>query len=571
MIISFYSYKGGVGRTQLLVNIASYLCFFENKKILVIDWDLEAPGLHYFFNKENIKSKGVIDIFTEFVEIMKPFNELDENKLPIFDNSCIVKNVSNTPANKGQIDLVTAGNFDTDYKEYSSRVNTFNWVEFYNKFDGATYIEILKKSLKDLNYDYVFIDSRTGISDYSGIVNIQFPDVNVLVVAPTKQNFIGNLRVANNIKNSLYVEKEYRKPVIMPIFSRVDISVEEKTGSWNKYFKDTFEYFIEEFCKYTNNLVNDYLDNILLDYKRDLSFGEQILFNSKTKEISEKSLAKQYKQIAKYILNINIEKNFTGNSNSKALNRNFNNIEDNFKQNTNYIFPFGSSNVGKSTVLAMLAHTIKHKPDLVLKANLSDKKGFKYLFKNWLESIENKNFPIKSKQGELLNIDVGFEIIGQDEATFNFTFFEISGEDFNFFDIINESDQENTISNSILNALDNSRIIMLISEPNTVHEDDNKIFQFLLRTESMGLNVPIVLIAAKWDIISDNEKYENAESFAKLNLPNTTAYLKSKKHKTNIAYFPFSVGSVDENNNITNINTKYASEILDWMFLKGLD
>ena len=48
--ITFYSYKGGNGRTMALSNVATLLAQQNPKdKILMIDWDLEAPGLHRFF------------------------------------------------------------------------------------------------------------------------------------------------------------------------------------------------------------------------------------------------------------------------------------------------------------------------------------------------------------------------------------------------------------------------------------------------------------------------------------------------------------------------------------------
>ena len=43
--LTFYSYKGGVGRSLALVNIATRLSEF-GKKVCIIDFDLEAPGLH---------------------------------------------------------------------------------------------------------------------------------------------------------------------------------------------------------------------------------------------------------------------------------------------------------------------------------------------------------------------------------------------------------------------------------------------------------------------------------------------------------------------------------------------
>lgn len=47
-IITFYSYKGGVGRTFALANIAVLLAQ-RGKRVLAMDWDLEAPGLHRYF------------------------------------------------------------------------------------------------------------------------------------------------------------------------------------------------------------------------------------------------------------------------------------------------------------------------------------------------------------------------------------------------------------------------------------------------------------------------------------------------------------------------------------------
>lgn len=48
-IVTFYSYKGGTGRTMALANTAWILAANGNR-VLAVDWDLEAPGLHRFFH-----------------------------------------------------------------------------------------------------------------------------------------------------------------------------------------------------------------------------------------------------------------------------------------------------------------------------------------------------------------------------------------------------------------------------------------------------------------------------------------------------------------------------------------
>jgi len=88
MIISFYSYKGGVGRTQLTANLASYLCYYKQRKVLIIDWDMEAPGVDFFFNIDrSIIKKGLLDLFNEFVKTVRNGENIKDNDLPqIFSN-----------------------------------------------------------------------------------------------------------------------------------------------------------------------------------------------------------------------------------------------------------------------------------------------------------------------------------------------------------------------------------------------------------------------------------------------------------------------------------------------------
>src|ERR1700753_3771659 len=48
-IVTFYSYKGGTGRPMALANTA-WILASNGKKVLVVDWDLDSPGLHKFFH-----------------------------------------------------------------------------------------------------------------------------------------------------------------------------------------------------------------------------------------------------------------------------------------------------------------------------------------------------------------------------------------------------------------------------------------------------------------------------------------------------------------------------------------
>jgi cellulose biosynthesis protein BcsQ len=68
-VFTFYSYKGGVGRSMALVNVGVLLAL-EGHKVLLVDWDLEAPGLDTFFLKSESSrlvaspetTPGVVDL-----------------------------------------------------------------------------------------------------------------------------------------------------------------------------------------------------------------------------------------------------------------------------------------------------------------------------------------------------------------------------------------------------------------------------------------------------------------------------------------------------------------------------
>ncbi|HLP62754.1 MAG TPA: P-loop NTPase, partial [Candidatus Deferrimicrobium sp.] len=65
--ITFYSYKGGVGRTLSLANIAVYLSRF-GLNVCIVDFDLEAPGIHYKLQSlfSRPVEKGLVDYIYEF-------------------------------------------------------------------------------------------------------------------------------------------------------------------------------------------------------------------------------------------------------------------------------------------------------------------------------------------------------------------------------------------------------------------------------------------------------------------------------------------------------------------------
>src|SRR5213080_966655 len=71
MIYTFYSYKGGVGRSMALANVAKWY-YLRGLRVVMIDWDLEAPGLENFLYEqqdhlEKVRSQlGLIDMLLDY-------------------------------------------------------------------------------------------------------------------------------------------------------------------------------------------------------------------------------------------------------------------------------------------------------------------------------------------------------------------------------------------------------------------------------------------------------------------------------------------------------------------------
>lgn len=65
--VAFYSYKGGVGRTLALANCARVLAA-GGKRVLLMDFDLEAPGLQHFevFRPKKAKEDTALSGFSEY-------------------------------------------------------------------------------------------------------------------------------------------------------------------------------------------------------------------------------------------------------------------------------------------------------------------------------------------------------------------------------------------------------------------------------------------------------------------------------------------------------------------------
>src|SRR3569832_1045408 len=187
-VVTFYSYKGGVGRTMALVNIA-YLLAEMGKRVLAVDFDLEAPGLSSY---GPFRCAGDHPGLVEFVQTY-----LDDAAAPDVADYIIECQTAKNP-----IWLMPAGRHK--HPSYAAKYSAINWQELYREHEGFLLFEDLRQQWArhdGLGFDYVLIDSRTGHTDIGGSCTRQLPDAGVVQFMPTAQNVEGLKPILDSIRS----------------------------------------------------------------------------------------------------------------------------------------------------------------------------------------------------------------------------------------------------------------------------------------------------------------------------------------------------------------------------------
>jgi cellulose biosynthesis protein BcsQ len=308
-IITFYSYKGGTGRTMALANVAVTLARERRAKVLMIDWDLEAPGLHRFFETDGDDAQqGLIDLFLAIREVLPGKADVSEGSDVISPQQFWeAVNVDGyiTRTSTPELYLMRAGRFD---ENYPTRVNTFDWEGLYEK--GPATFQSFAGALAE-HFDYVLVDSRTGITDTSGICTMLLPERLVVVFTPNRQSLVGGLDLVRQAASYRRRSDDLRPLVVFPLASRVELSEEELRNEWRHGaeqglksttpgYQPSFEHLFEEVYDLPRCDLDSYFDEIQVQHSPRFAYGEHIavlLDNSRDRL----SIARSYESFARVL------------------------------------------------------------------------------------------------------------------------------------------------------------------------------------------------------------------------------------------------------------------------------
>lgn len=334
-IITFYSYKGGTGRTMALANIACLLAQEQaasrGKGVLMVDWDLEAPGLHRYF-RNRLKGRlgqplteDAIDRSPGLIDIFRELQTVTDDLLNQYTSRPVTSNESDAGINReilarevldkvrpedfalqSTIDslfLIKAGSFDKNNRDdYSAKVNTFLWEDLYKK--SPFLIRLLAERLAE-RFQYVLIDSRTGITDISGICTMLLPEKLVAVFTPNSQSISGCIEQVKKAADYRRQSSDLRPLVVYPLVTRVEANEPKLREEWRfgndrndiAGFQVEFERTFTESYGVAEIRLEKYFDEIQIQQVPRYAYGEEIAVL--TEEIRDRfSLKRSYERFS---------------------------------------------------------------------------------------------------------------------------------------------------------------------------------------------------------------------------------------------------------------------------------
>lgn len=230
VIVSFYSYKGGVGRTTLLALVARLLAK-QGKRVAVVDLDLEAPGAASFLGASTTNGRGVIDFIIDHV--VAGAASIDG----LYGRASDL-----APELESMVDVFPAGSVNTGYLEKLGRLDFASNSTRPTASPSEAALRALLKSIgSQLKPNYILLDSRAGLHDLGGLSLHALSHVDILVCRSGPQSMAG-LRIAAHSLARLREPKDRRIIVVQSLVSanRALADVERKA-----FKQETYEIFEE--------------------------------------------------------------------------------------------------------------------------------------------------------------------------------------------------------------------------------------------------------------------------------------------------------------------------------------
>ena len=187
--ITFYSYKGGTGRTLLLSNVAMMAARL-GKSVVTLDLDLEAPGLIYKFFAERPRVRaGAIDwLHARYTGL--DFASLDKIAVDVPLVEPFTKG--------GWLRVIPPG--DAPSPAYFGLLRSLAIDQRIETDGGRAFRDLQRAIEREYEPDYLMIDSRTGITATNLVTTRVLADGVVVLTLDTPEQLEGTRSVLRGLQ-----------------------------------------------------------------------------------------------------------------------------------------------------------------------------------------------------------------------------------------------------------------------------------------------------------------------------------------------------------------------------------
>lgn len=174
IVATFYSLRGGVGRSTALAYTAHILSA-NRRKVVCVDMDLEAPGLAALFGCEKDVGdlQGVVSLLVELDQGGNP--DFASHLIPVPDSDNIY--------------LIPAGLTTPDYVRKLRFIMPDAWYR-----EKRNPLKLLLAGIKEklpFKPDVILLDARTGITDINAPLLFNLADIAIVMFFPHPQAHLG--------------------------------------------------------------------------------------------------------------------------------------------------------------------------------------------------------------------------------------------------------------------------------------------------------------------------------------------------------------------------------------------
>jgi hypothetical protein len=273
-VTTFYAYDGAGTRSHALVHAAWLLSGRNHAKnpVLMIDWDLEGPGLHHYFSGGQPPSEcaGVLELFEDCRERLQALGrapadetqQLAERVLDELDWDRYLERVDDSRP----LYLMRAGRFDDSYGERADRLD---WDALFCACPA-----LFRSFAAHLTrrFAHVLVDCRSGRSAATSVCTALLPDKMVGLFTPEPRSLEGLGGVVRRALDYRCSHEDEQRPLLVyPLPSPPDGGLEGRlawrhgdAGGGHAGYQAALETLLGECYGLSGVGLDSYLDEVQL-------------------------------------------------------------------------------------------------------------------------------------------------------------------------------------------------------------------------------------------------------------------------------------------------------------------